>query len=165
MSEIANNTENFKFRINKWSALSLFGFLSLLSSVKMLVVRNPKGNFYFSKPKEHPFLILSFLLLFIFNQVQLTDFENAAFVAFIVLLTRAILSFHLNLLIPLSKVRIKTKGKLRKWRVVSLSRLQVLIPPVKLYLGQVPSTSAVNFATHAQSSLGCTRDQTSVSQD
>jgi len=36
--------------------------------------------------------------------VQLTDFENAAFVAFIVLLTRAILSFHLNLLTPLSKV-------------------------------------------------------------
>ena len=40
-----------------------------------------------------------------FYQVQLTDFENAAYVTFIVLLTRVILSFDLNLLIPLSKVR------------------------------------------------------------
>ncbi|XP_058958871.2 glutamate--cysteine ligase catalytic subunit-like isoform X1 [Pocillopora verrucosa] len=36
--------------------------------------------------------------------VQLTDFENAAFVTFVILLTRAILSFDLNLLIPISKV-------------------------------------------------------------
>lgn len=38
------------------------------------------------------------------TEVQLTDFENAALVTFIVLLTRVILSFDLNLLIPLSKV-------------------------------------------------------------
>ena len=57
--------------------------------------------------------LLSLFIIFFFNQVQLTDFENAAFVAFIVLLTRAILSFHLNLLIPLSKVSTKTKGKPR----------------------------------------------------
>jgi len=37
-------------------------------------------------------------------EVQLTDFENAAFAVFIVLLTRAILSFKLNMLIPISKV-------------------------------------------------------------
>ncbi|KAK3886936.1 hypothetical protein Pcinc_008945 [Petrolisthes cinctipes] len=37
-------------------------------------------------------------------EVQLTDFENAAFGVFIVLLTRAILSFKLNMLIPISKV-------------------------------------------------------------
>ena len=37
-------------------------------------------------------------------QVQLTDFENAAYIVFVVLLTRAILSFKLNLLIPISKV-------------------------------------------------------------
>jgi glutamate--cysteine ligase catalytic subunit len=36
--------------------------------------------------------------------LQLTDFENAAFVVFIVLLTRAILSFKLNLYIPITKV-------------------------------------------------------------
>ncbi|KAK9503699.1 hypothetical protein O3M35_010204 [Rhynocoris fuscipes] len=37
-------------------------------------------------------------------EIQITDFENAAFVVFIVLLTRVILSYKLNLLIPISKV-------------------------------------------------------------
>ncbi|CAJ1351566.1 unnamed protein product [Effrenium voratum] len=37
-------------------------------------------------------------------EVQLTDFENAAFTAFIVIVTRAILVFNLSLLQPLSKV-------------------------------------------------------------
>nr|CAX82735.1 putative Glutamate--cysteine ligase catalytic subunit [Schistosoma japonicum] len=38
------------------------------------------------------------------TELQLTDFENAAFVTFILLLSRTILKFKLNLLIPLSKV-------------------------------------------------------------
>jgi glutamate--cysteine ligase catalytic subunit len=38
-------------------------------------------------------------------EVQLTDFENAAFTVFVVLLTRAILSFKLNFLIPISKMQ------------------------------------------------------------
>lgn len=37
-------------------------------------------------------------------EIQLTDFENAAFAVFIVLLTRVILSFGLNFYIPISKV-------------------------------------------------------------
>ncbi|KAL1140373.1 hypothetical protein AAG570_000305 [Ranatra chinensis] len=37
-------------------------------------------------------------------EVQFTDFENAAIVCFIVLLTRVILSYKLNLIIPISKV-------------------------------------------------------------
>ena len=37
-------------------------------------------------------------------EVQLTDHENAAFSIFIVLLTRAILSFGLNFYLPISKV-------------------------------------------------------------
>ncbi|KAJ8486864.1 hypothetical protein ONZ45_g14525 [Pleurotus djamor] len=37
-------------------------------------------------------------------EVQLTDFENAAFAVFLVLLSRAMLSFHLNTYIPISKV-------------------------------------------------------------
>lgn len=37
-------------------------------------------------------------------ELQLTDFENAAIVVFMVLLTRVILSFKLNFLIPISKV-------------------------------------------------------------
>ena len=41
-------------------------------------------------------------------EVQLTEFENAAFVVFVVLLTRAILSFKLNFYIPISKVYLYT---------------------------------------------------------
>ncbi|OAX39117.1 glutamate-cysteine ligase catalytic subunit, partial [Rhizopogon vinicolor AM-OR11-026] len=37
-------------------------------------------------------------------EVQMTDFENAAFAVFIVLLSRAILAFNLNFYIPISKV-------------------------------------------------------------
>ncbi|KAF8443156.1 glutamate-cysteine ligase-domain-containing protein [Boletus edulis BED1] len=37
-------------------------------------------------------------------EVQLTDFENAAFVVFVVLLSRAVLAFSLNFYIPISKV-------------------------------------------------------------
>lgn len=37
-------------------------------------------------------------------EAQLTDFENAGIVCFVVLLTRVILSYHLNFLIPISKV-------------------------------------------------------------
>ncbi|CEH18307.1 glutamate-cysteine ligase catalytic subunit [Ceraceosorus bombacis] len=42
-------------------------------------------------------------------EVQVTDFENAAFSIFIVLLTRAILSFHLNFYMPISKVDVNMK--------------------------------------------------------
>ncbi|XP_017767969.1 PREDICTED: glutamate--cysteine ligase catalytic subunit [Nicrophorus vespilloides] len=37
-------------------------------------------------------------------EIQITDFENAAIVCFVVLMTRVILSFKLNFLIPISKV-------------------------------------------------------------
>lgn len=40
-------------------------------------------------------------------QVQLTDFENSAYVVFVVLLTRVILSYKLDFLIPLSKVGVR----------------------------------------------------------
>ncbi|KAF6034881.1 hypothetical protein EB796_006811 [Bugula neritina] len=38
------------------------------------------------------------------TECQLTDFENAAFTVFVVMLTRVILSYNLNMLIPISKV-------------------------------------------------------------
>ncbi|CAF2410524.1 unnamed protein product [Rotaria sp. Silwood2] len=38
------------------------------------------------------------------TELQMTDFENAALVTFIVLLTRAIMTYNLNLLIPISNV-------------------------------------------------------------
>lgn len=39
------------------------------------------------------------------NAERQTDFENAAYVVFVVLVTRAILAFGLNFYIPISKVR------------------------------------------------------------
>ncbi|CAK8697360.1 unnamed protein product [Clavelina lepadiformis] len=41
-------------------------------------------------------------------EMQLTDFENAAFVVFIVLMTRAILKYNLDLCLPLSYVHLNT---------------------------------------------------------
>lgn len=38
------------------------------------------------------------------TELQMTEFENAAYVVFVVLLTRAVLSYKLNFLIPISKV-------------------------------------------------------------
>ena len=37
-------------------------------------------------------------------EVQMTDFENAAFAVFVVFLTRAVLSLNLNFYLPISKV-------------------------------------------------------------
>ena len=37
-------------------------------------------------------------------EIQLTDFENAAFTVFVVLLTRIILAFDLHLYIPISRL-------------------------------------------------------------
>ena len=37
-------------------------------------------------------------------EVQLTDYENAAFAVFIVLLTRAIMTMGLNFYLPITKV-------------------------------------------------------------
>ncbi len=38
-------------------------------------------------------------------EVQLTDYENAAFTVFCVLVLRVLLSFDLNIYVPMSKVR------------------------------------------------------------
>jgi glutamate--cysteine ligase catalytic subunit len=55
-------------------------------------------------------------------EVQLTDFENAAFAVFIVLLTRALLVFDLDLTMPLSKIdenmrraHVRTPVKTQTW--------------------------------------------------
>lgn len=37
-------------------------------------------------------------------ELQITDFENAAFSVFLILLSRAILKFGVNLYLPISKV-------------------------------------------------------------
>uniref|UniRef100_A0A5S6Q6Z0 Glutamate--cysteine ligase n=1 Tax=Trichuris muris TaxID=70415 RepID=A0A5S6Q6Z0_TRIMR len=52
------------------------------------------------------------------TELQLTDFENAAFVCFIVVLTRVILSYRLSFLIPMSKVNENMKRAQRRNAVV-----------------------------------------------
>lgn len=47
-------------------------------------------------------------------EIQLTDFENAALVTFMVLLTRAILSFNLNMIMPISKVDENMKTAIKR---------------------------------------------------
>lgn len=47
-------------------------------------------------------------------EVQLTDFENSAYVVFVVLLTRIILSFNINLIIPISNVEENMKNATKR---------------------------------------------------
>jgi len=56
-------------------------------------------------------------------EIQLTDFENAAFTVFIALLSRAILFFDLNFYIPMSKVRGRAASAsfAFRWRVTNCS--------------------------------------------
>ncbi|KAF0976579.1 hypothetical protein FDP41_004478 [Naegleria fowleri] len=61
------------------------------------------------KPPPGPNSSIGWRVEFRVMEVQLTDFENAAFTVFIVLLTRAILSFKLNMLMPLSEVDLNMK--------------------------------------------------------
>jgi glutamate--cysteine ligase catalytic subunit len=48
-------------------------------------------------------------------EVQMTDFENAAFAVFIVLLSRAIMSMNINLYIPISKACIRRSLVIARW--------------------------------------------------
>jgi hypothetical protein len=53
-------------------------------------------------------------------EVQLTDFENAAFTVFVVLVTRVMLAFDLSFYIPLSKVCLSLFIELNSWVFVIL---------------------------------------------
>ena len=61
-------------------------------------------------------------------ETQATDAENAAFVVFVVLVTRVILAFDLNLYIPLSKVdenlkRAHVRDAVREKKVMTSQKL------------------------------------------
>ena len=56
------------------------------------------------KPPPGPNSSIGWRVEFRVMEVQLTDFENAAFTVFILLLTRVIISYKLNMLMPLSGV-------------------------------------------------------------
>lgn len=64
--------------------------------------------------------VFLFIYFFCCSQVQLTDFENAAYVVFVVLLTRVILSYKLDFLIPLSKVKKKKNSHSVSIRLITI---------------------------------------------
>ena len=68
-------------------------------------------------------------------EIQLTDFENAAYAIFIVLLTRAILSYGLNFYIPISKVLSPLPSFLQSIGFLHLNNYRVSIPEKDLGYG------------------------------
>jgi len=52
-------------------------------------------------------------------ELQLTDFENAAYVVFVILLTRVIISFNLNFYIPISKVEENLANAIKRRAVIN----------------------------------------------
>ena len=55
-------------------------------------------------PSSNPHSATGWRVEFRTMELQVTDFENAAFVTFLVLLTRAMIAFNLDFLVPISKV-------------------------------------------------------------
>ncbi|KAG6330349.1 hypothetical protein ID866_8741 [Astraeus odoratus] len=85
-------------------------------------------------------------------EVQMTDFENAAFAVFIVLLSRAILAFSLNFYIPISKVdenmtRAQNRDAAHTGRF--FFRKNVL-PPGRT--SPSPSTTPTEYSSHTECS-------------
>jgi glutamate--cysteine ligase catalytic subunit len=64
-------------------------------------------------------------------EVQLTDFENAAYVCFIVLLTRVILSYNLHFMIPISKVSMAVRFKSTLISAVLFGNVKIYLPLCK----------------------------------
>ena len=58
-------------------------------------------------------------------EAQLTDFENAAYVVFVVLLTRVIAAFQLNFYMPLSKVP-ETEANMNAFDLTINDRLMLI---------------------------------------
>ena len=61
------------------------------------------------------------------TECQLTDFENAALTVFVVMLTRVILSYNLNILIPISKVEENIKRAQKRDALLNQSYMNVYI--------------------------------------
>ncbi|EGO00094.1 hypothetical protein SERLA73DRAFT_107071 [Serpula lacrymans var. lacrymans S7.3] len=85
-------------------------------------------------------------------EVQLTDFENAAFAVFIVLLSRAILSFNINFYIPISKVDVNM-GRAQQRDAVHSEKFYFrkdVLPP-----GHTSPTSSVASSSGSNSPVEC----------
>ena len=103
-------------------------------------------------------------------EMQMTDFENAAFTAFVVLLTRVILTFDLNLYIPLSRVdanmqRAHSRNAAGAGKFFFRRHLAPLeegddgfgVQYVSIFSNAMngTETSSSNKVTHTENKLGC----------
>lgn len=88
-------SDHFEVRIPLCSSCTMAHFLKNIQSTNWQTLR-------FKPPP--PGSKMGWRVEFRSMEVQMTDFENAAFSIFVVLLSRAILTFGLNFYIPLSKV-------------------------------------------------------------
>lgn len=82
-------------------------------------------------------------------EIQITDFENTAYAIFIVLLTRAILSFGLNFYIPISKVDENMKKAHKRGAVLN----------EKFYFRKNVFTKQRKLSNTLDSNLLCIADQ------
>ncbi|KAJ7703240.1 glutamate-cysteine ligase catalytic subunit [Mycena rosella] len=88
-----------------YTRLRKHGLDDLLSKhVSHLFIRDPLVVFSETLDQDDETSSDHFEVEFRSMEVQMTDYENAAFAVFVVLLSRAILSFNTNFYIPISKV-------------------------------------------------------------
>lgn len=103
------STDHFEVRLplRSYSFAPICRHHLLLSEIDVLFVQNIQSTNWQTlrfKPPP-PNSPIGWRVEFRTMEVQMTDFENAAFAVFIVLLSRAIMSQNLNFYIPISKVR------------------------------------------------------------
>ncbi len=94
-------------------------------------------------------------------EIQLTDFENAAFAIFIVLITRAILSFDLNFYIPIARVT-ENMEKAHARNAVLTEKFYFRKDPFPARPVKVHSASASGVSTPACASASASRPPTPV---
>ncbi|XP_064458890.1 glutamate--cysteine ligase-like [Ornithodoros turicata] len=83
------------------------------------------------------------------TELQMTEFENAAYVVFVVLLTRVILTFDLDLIVPISKVDENMKIAQKRDAVLTEKfwfRKDILTHGCPSSVGGVPDVSAPEIA-------------------
>lgn len=123
----SKDTDHFEvsFTFSQTLALSVVSLRTLIPRIGNRCVSNPHrlivisvGASSFGR-QRYPTARFSssFVIVISLLQLQMTDFENAALVTFIVLLTRAIMTYNLNLLIPISLVRPRRRRNMSILRV------------------------------------------------
>jgi len=115
-------------------------------------------------PREHPDAPhIGWRTEFRSMEVQLTDFENAAFTCFIVLVTRVILAFDLALYIPLSKVDANMqRAQLRDATAEQKFYFRKYLAPLDFDESATPPSSSNASSSSSSSSTSSSSSSSSV---